>query len=98
MIIDIHTHLGDILYPDGGKLIDRKNIQKKFSLILSLFPNFYCTTGFPIRLISGRIKRFILWLPERHEQEMPQPHWKICGHPWMRPELIKVCVCPSRRM
>ena len=29
MIIDIHTHLGDILYPDGGHLIDKKNVRKK---------------------------------------------------------------------
>jgi len=29
MIIDIHTHLGDILYPNGGKLIDQKNVRKK---------------------------------------------------------------------
>lgn len=29
MIIDIHTHLGDILYPGGGRLIDRKNVRKK---------------------------------------------------------------------
>lgn len=37
MIIDIHTHLGDILYPDGGKLIDQKNIRKKiFFDIISL--------------------------------------------------------------
>ncbi|MBC2717343.1 MAG: amidohydrolase family protein [Desulfobacteraceae bacterium] len=29
MIIDIHTHLGDILYPNGGKLIDKRNVRKK---------------------------------------------------------------------
>jgi len=29
MIIDIHTHLGDILYPNGGELIDQKNVRKK---------------------------------------------------------------------
>ena len=29
MIIDIHTHLGDILNPDGGRLIDQKNVRKK---------------------------------------------------------------------
>jgi uncharacterized protein len=26
-IIDCHSHLGDILYPDGGKLIARKNVS-----------------------------------------------------------------------
>lgn len=29
MIIDIHTHLGDILYPDGGELIYKKNVRKR---------------------------------------------------------------------
>ena len=29
MIIDIHTHLGDILYPGGGDLIWQKGIRKK---------------------------------------------------------------------
>jgi len=26
MIIDIHTHLSDILNPNGGQLIDQKNV------------------------------------------------------------------------
>lgn len=34
MIIDIHTHLGDILHPNGGKLIHRKGVRKK--LIIDL--------------------------------------------------------------
>ncbi|MBW2596417.1 MAG: amidohydrolase family protein [Deltaproteobacteria bacterium] len=29
MIIDVHTHLGDILYPGGGELIEKKGIRKK---------------------------------------------------------------------
>jgi hypothetical protein len=29
MIIDIHTHLGDILHPNGGQLIFKKGIRKK---------------------------------------------------------------------
>ena len=29
MIIDIHTHLGDILYPNGGTLIGQRNVRKK---------------------------------------------------------------------
>lgn len=35
MIIDAHTHLGDILYAGGGQLIYRKGIRKKagFDLI-----------------------------------------------------------------
>jgi uncharacterized protein len=28
MIIDIHCHLGDILYPDGGRLIWKKGVRK----------------------------------------------------------------------
>ena len=30
MIIDIHSHLGNILYPDGGNLIYEKGVRKKF--------------------------------------------------------------------
>jgi predicted TIM-barrel fold metal-dependent hydrolase len=30
MIIDAHTHLGDILYSNGGKLIEKKGVKKKF--------------------------------------------------------------------
>jgi len=29
VIIDIHAHLGDILYPGGGELIEKKGIRKK---------------------------------------------------------------------
>ena len=29
MIIDIHTHLGDILAPNGGDLIFRKGVRKQ---------------------------------------------------------------------
>ncbi|MGD0276919.1 MAG: hypothetical protein ABSB79_12860 [Syntrophales bacterium] len=29
MIIDIHTHLGDILNKDGGRLIDMKGVKKR---------------------------------------------------------------------
>ncbi|KAF0194525.1 MAG: hypothetical protein FD169_1729 [Bacillota bacterium] len=25
-IIDVHSHLGDILYPNGGELIYKKNV------------------------------------------------------------------------
>ena len=28
-IIDIHAHLGDILYPGGGELIEKKGVRKK---------------------------------------------------------------------
>ena len=29
-IIDMHSHIGDILYPDGGELIFRKGVKKRF--------------------------------------------------------------------
>ncbi len=28
-IIDAHSHIGDILYPDGGKIIEQKEVRKK---------------------------------------------------------------------
>lgn len=34
MIIDIHSHLGDILYPDGGNLIFKKGLKKKIIIDL----------------------------------------------------------------
>lgn len=30
MIIDAHIHLGNILYPDGGRLIEQTGVRKKF--------------------------------------------------------------------
>lgn len=33
-IIDIHTHLGDILYPNGGEQIEKRGVKKKFFLDL----------------------------------------------------------------
>jgi|APSaa5957512622_1039677.scaffolds.fasta_scaffold36017_1 uncharacterized protein len=30
MIIDMHAHLGDILYPQGGNLIHQKGVRKRF--------------------------------------------------------------------
>ncbi|MBN1883047.1 MAG: amidohydrolase [Deltaproteobacteria bacterium] len=33
-IIDIHTHLGDILYDGGGELIDKKGVRKRMMLDL----------------------------------------------------------------
>ena len=45
MIIDIHTHLGDILYPDGGRLIDQKNIRKKIFFDVISLSEFLSHTG-----------------------------------------------------
>jgi len=37
MIIDIHSHLGDILKPNGGSLISQKGVKKKIMFdIISL--------------------------------------------------------------
>jgi predicted TIM-barrel fold metal-dependent hydrolase len=33
-IIDIHTHLGDILYPNGGELIEKRGVKKKIFIDL----------------------------------------------------------------
>jgi predicted TIM-barrel fold metal-dependent hydrolase len=45
MIIDIHTHLGDILYPNGGKLIDQKNVRKKIFFDVISLSEFLLHTG-----------------------------------------------------
>ena len=28
-IIDAHSHIGDILYPNGGRIIEQKGVRKK---------------------------------------------------------------------
>jgi len=33
MIIDSHAHLGDVLWPDGGRVIGRKGLPHSFSMI-----------------------------------------------------------------
>lgn len=47
MIIDAHTHLGDILYPNGGQLISRKGVKKKsdFDLISTTEIGLYKTNA-----------------------------------------------------
>jgi predicted TIM-barrel fold metal-dependent hydrolase len=45
MIIDIHTHLGDILYPNGGELIDQKNVRKKIFFDVISLSEFLLHTG-----------------------------------------------------
>ena len=44
-IIDVHTHLGDILYPNGGELIDKTGMQAK-----SLFDTGWLTALFQYKL------------------------------------------------
>ena len=48
MIIDIHTHLGDILNPNGGLLIFRKGVRKQKGLdVLTMSEQrMYQTNGF----------------------------------------------------
>ena len=57
MIIDIHTHLGDILYPNGGKLIDRKNVQKKLFFDIISLSEFLKHTGISDRMDQWLYKK-----------------------------------------
>ncbi len=43
MIIDIHTHLGDILNPGGGDLIFQENIRKQIGFDMISFSDFMKT-------------------------------------------------------
>lgn len=54
MIIDIHTHLGDILYPSGGALIDKKRIRKKIIFDIISQSEFMLHNG-----ISDNIDRWL---------------------------------------
>jgi hypothetical protein len=54
MIIDIHTHLGDILNANGGQLIDQKNVRKKI---------FFDMISFSERLLHNALSdAFDRWL------------------------------------
>jgi len=54
MIIDIHCHLGDILYPDGGRLIWKKEVRKARGLdIISISEaNLHNSMGGTLALIN----------------------------------------------
>lgn len=54
MIIDIHTHLGDILYPNGGQLIDQKNVEKKIFFDIISLSEFMLHSG-----ISDKIDQWL---------------------------------------
>ncbi len=54
MIIDIHTHLGDILNPGGGKLIDQTGVRKKILYDVISNSELLLHSGFP-RLIEEQI-------------------------------------------
>ena len=68
-IIDIHTHLGDILYPNGGEQIERIGVKKKmlFDLIslseLMLHPDFggaiYESPIYPLITKASRARNLI---------------------------------------
>jgi hypothetical protein len=47
MIIDIHTHLGDILYPNGGELIDKTGVRKKIFYDIISHSELMLHSGFP---------------------------------------------------
>jgi len=46
MIIDIHTHLGDILHVNGGDLIYKTGVQKKIGYDVVSQSEFFCHKGF----------------------------------------------------
>jgi hypothetical protein len=47
MIIDIHTHLGDILYSNGGELIDKTGVRKKIFYDVISHSELMLHSGFP---------------------------------------------------
>jgi uncharacterized protein len=47
MIIDIHTHLGDILYPNGGELIYKTGVRKKIFYDVISHSEMMLHSGFP---------------------------------------------------
>ena len=57
MIIDIHTHLGDILNPGGGRLIFQENVRKQIGFDMISFSEFLHH--------SGVTRRFDAWLYEK---------------------------------
>ncbi len=57
MIIDIHSHLGDILNPDGGQLIFRKGVRKKFIFDPTTLSELSLHSSFP-----GPVGDFIYFL------------------------------------
>lgn len=63
MIIDIHCHLGDILYPGGGRLIWEKGVRKTLGIDLismseaSLHNSLGGTLGLVNRCLSGMVIR-----------------------------------------
>ena len=45
MIIDIHAHLGDILFPEGGRLIEKKGVRQKGVLDVNTLPEILLFRG-----------------------------------------------------
>ncbi|MEW6527468.1 MAG: hypothetical protein AB1444_12505 [Spirochaetota bacterium] len=56
MIIDIHSHLGNILEYDGGKLIPMKVVQKKdgIDLVSISQAGLNCTYGLAVWMQAAR--------------------------------------------
>lgn len=65
-LIDIHTHLGDLLYEQGGNLIEKRNVRKRIGFdYLSLMERFLWPNNRPFRAmfrILGweRINRLVI--------------------------------------
>ena len=58
MIIDIHTHLGDILYPEGGGLIHQKNVKKKIFFDIISQSEILCHRGMAPLVYEWVIEKF----------------------------------------
>ncbi|MEM7798059.1 MAG: amidohydrolase family protein [Chloroflexota bacterium] len=58
-ILDIHTHLGDLLYPQGGSLIERTGVQKKRDFLDLLernhWPDWPLLYRFPFNKFTHRL-------------------------------------------
>ena len=67
MIIDVHCHLGDILYPDGGRLIWEKGVRKAggFDIISISEHNLHHSMGGSLALVNY----FLSGLVTRAEQK-----------------------------
>ncbi len=59
MIIDIHTHLGDLLYPNGGRLIEQTGVKKNLWFDMNSVYEFFSHPAFNIRTDSWIYRQII---------------------------------------
>jgi hypothetical protein len=92
-VIDVHTHLGDILYPGGGSLIEKKGVRKarifdpiSISEVL-LHRDF--GGGDTLYRLMGR------WVTRAERARNFTATGKTAGSPWTRPGSPTVHACPS---